>query len=684
MNESLTTLPTWHPGETLIQERVGVRQRMAEVGPRVIRSFMPDQHRAFYQQLPFLVLGSVDAAGLAWATIQEGPPGFVAAPTPTRLEITATLPVDDPAGPGLVDGAAVGLLGIELHSRRRNRVNGVIGMAPQGFHLAVDQSFGNCPRYIQPRDLHLPAEPDTLPVPPAEHLASLDDDARRLIEGADTFFVASYAEQEGQRRVDVSHRGGKPGFVRVDGDGLLTIPDFNGNLFFNTLGNIIVNGQAGLLFVDYQSGELLQLSGTAEVLFDSPEIAAFAGAERLWSFRPQRLVRRRAALALRWTANPDGEADSVQLTGSWPQARARLQALERGNRWQSLRVARIVEESASIRSFYLAAADGADLVPAQAGQFLPLRLSPDEGQPPLLRSYSLSNAPADGHYRISVKREGRVSGWLHDQLHEGDLLDARLPAGDFTLAASGSHSLVLLAGGIGITPLLAMLRHLVHEGRRTQRFRPVILFYGARRKVERAFDAELAELVAATGGAIQVVRALSDTQDAVAGIDYEVAGRIDMQVLARFLPFGDHAFYLCGPAAFTQALYDGLRGYGIEDARIHAEAFGPAALQRSLPADAVAPARPPIATETVPVIFTESLKEARWTPAAGSLLELAEARGLAPAFSCRAGHCGSCRTRVLSGAVTYPREPAAAVAEGEALLCCAVPAAGSTRLELDL
>ncbi|KTT37838.1 pyridoxamine 5'-phosphate oxidase [Pseudomonas oryzihabitans] len=300
MNESLTTLPTWHPGESLIQERVGVRQRMAEVGPRVIRSFMPDQHRAFYQQLPFLVLGSVDVAGLVWATILEGPPGFLHSPTATTLDIAAVPALDDPASAGLTDGAAVGLLGIELHSRRRNRLNGTLTRTAEGFQLAVEQSFGNCPRYIQPRDLQ--SVPAADPAPAIERLTVLDAAARALIERADTCFVASYAEPNGERQVDVSHRGGPPGFVRVGDDGVLTLPDFSGNLFFNTLGNILLNGQAGLLFVDFARGDVLQLSGTAEVLFDTPEIAAFPGAERIWTFRAKSLVRRRGALALRWAS----------------------------------------------------------------------------------------------------------------------------------------------------------------------------------------------------------------------------------------------------------------------------------------------------------------------------------------------------------------------------------------------
>ncbi|WP_338547005.1 pyridoxamine 5'-phosphate oxidase family protein [Pseudomonas benzopyrenica] len=675
MHESL---PTWHAGETLIQERLGVRERMAALGPRVIRSFMPDQHRQFFAQLPFVILGSVDAEGAAWATILAGQPGFLASPTPTTLDIAAHLSAEDPATPGLGDGAAVGLLGIELHTRRRNRMNGTLSVTAQGLRVTVDQSFGNCPRYIQLRDLSVVHAPGPPPVASVENLTCLDADARALIAGADTFFVASYADQQGQRRVDVSHRGGKPGFVRVGAEDLLTIPDFNGNLFFNTLGNVVANGRAGLLFVDYEHGDLLQLSGTAEVLFDSPEIAAFDGAERLWAFRPRRIVRRRAALALRWKAQARGASDSSQLTGSWLEVERRLEAGAQGRHWRPLRIARIVQESTTIRSFHLEPVDAAGLPPYQAGQFLPIRVTPRPGQPYLVRTYTLTSLPADGRYRISVKRDGLVSQLLHDQWREGDLIEARMPAGDFTLAPADTRPLVLLAAGIGITPLLAMLRQLVHEGRRT-----VTLFYGARTRAERAFDRELAELLAQAPESIRMIRVLSDPSDALPGVDYDAAGRIEMALLERYLPFGDYDFYLCGPAAFTQGLYDGLRGHGIEDDRIHAEAFGPAGLMRTVTATAEV-TRPAVSTETIPVRFTASGREARWTPAAGSLLELAEAQGLEPAFSCREGHCGSCRTRLLKGAVTYLKEPAAAVGANQALLCCARPAAGSAPLEFDL
>lgn len=688
MTDTTIQQPIWHPGEILIQEKLGVAERMNAVGQRVVRNSMPDQHREFFAQLPFIVLGGVDAEGDAWAGMLEGQAGFMASPTPTTLDISVRPHAGDPLGRGIGEGAAVGLLGIELHTRRRNRMNGVVVAGGQGVRVAVEQSFGNCPRYIQQRDFTYARDPAAPFSGEIDELPALDDAARGLIEQADAFFVASYANLQGRRQVDVSHRGGNAGFVRVDEDGTLTIPDFNGNLFFSTLGNVVANGKAGLLFVDFASGDLLQMTGDAHVIFDSPQIAAFQGAERLWTFRSRRIVRRPGGMALRWALRSDGWSDSSLMTGNWQQAADRLRAVQYATQWRTLRVSRIVEESRSIRSLHLEPVDGAGLLPHVAGQHLPIRVRLAAGEKPLIRTYTLSVAPSDGLYRISVKREGPVSQFLHDDLHEGDLIEARAPAGAFTLDPQDERPLVLLAGGIGITPMLAILRDVIYEGWRRQRIRSVTLFYAARSKAERAFDQELADLVAAAQGAVRLVRVLSDTGSAEPGIDYETSGRIDMALLTRYLAFDDYAFYLCGPPAFTQGLYDGLRGYNIADRRIHAEGFGPASLLRSPDQPTVAAVTLPPATEPVAVLFTESLKEARWTPESGTLLELAEARGLEPEFSCREGSCGTCRTRLLKGAVSYLKQPTAALGDNEVLICCAVPAqsqdAGEEPLELAL
>lgn len=680
-----TEMPSpWHAGEITLQRGLGVAERMAIAGQKVIRDHMPDQHRIFFAQLPFLVAGAVDSAGDAWATLLTGAPGFAHSPDPRTLAFALARVATDPANAGLNDGDAIGLLGIELHSRRRNRMNGHVRRSSDaGFAVHVEHSFGNCPQYIQLRDWQMVDKPAAAPgkMVRQDHL---DAAACAMIAAADTFFVASYLDGDAGRQVDASHRGGKPGFVRIEADGALTIPDFAGNLHFNTLGNFLLNPRAGLTFVDFASGDLLQMTGEAEVILEAPEIAAFQGAERLWRFRPRIVVRRPAALPLRWTFR-DWSANSL-MTGSWEDTASRLQAQALATQWRPFRVARIVDESAVIRSFHLEPADGAGITPHRAGQHLPIRLAIPGEAKPVIRTYTLSTAPSDGAYRISVRRQGLASAFLHDQIGVGDIIEARAPAGDFTIDAAERRPAVLIGAGVGVTPMLAMLRHVVYEGLRTRRVRPTIFIQAARTRSERGFDAEIAELVARADGKVQLVRTLDDAEGAVAGVDFDADGRVDIALLRQVLGFDDHDFYLCGPPPFMQSLYDGLRDLNIADSRIHAEAFGPASMRRRVDA-AAAPAAKPSAAP-VPVAFAASTKEARWAPGSGSLLDLAEARGLSPEFSCRGGSCGTCRTRIIAGAVAYETPPSASVGADEALICCAMPAdtasGGGDRLILDL
>lgn len=313
-----TSLPVWHAGELQMQRSIGEAERMADVGSRVIRDHLIEQHREFYPLLSFVVLGAVDERGDAWATLRAGHPGFLHAPDPLSLRVATASDHGDPAESGFGDGASVGLLGIDLATRRRNRLNGVIrGRSAQGFEIGVRQSYGNCPKYIRLRTTAFAREPAApSPIPP-QPLSTLDAAARAMIEGADAFFVASYVDGPCGRQVDVSHRGGRPGFVRVDEEGALTIPDFTGNHFFNTLGNFALNPKAGLVFADFASGDLLQLSGDAALLTDSPERAVFRGAERLWRFQPRRILRRCAALPLRWADVPNGESPFLANTSRW-------------------------------------------------------------------------------------------------------------------------------------------------------------------------------------------------------------------------------------------------------------------------------------------------------------------------------------------------------------------------------
>ncbi len=312
--------PAFHAGERQVQARAGVQERMEQIGPRVIRDHMPDQHRAFFSQLPFLIAGTVDRTGQPWASPLAAPPGFIQSPKPTQLVVNAQPLPGDPLADTLATGAHIGLLGIEPHTRRRNRLNGVVNnLGASGFSLQVHQSFGNCPQYIQAREARYVSR--LARTEPAVHRGDeLDAAARRMIAAADTFFIATaYAgnRQEAGRAagVDVSHRGGKPGFVRVDADGTLTVPDFLGNFFFNTLGNIAVNPRAGLLFPDFETGDLLYLAVTAEIVWEGAELESFAGAQRLLRFSVREMRRIEASLPLRW--GPMALSPVLDATGRW-------------------------------------------------------------------------------------------------------------------------------------------------------------------------------------------------------------------------------------------------------------------------------------------------------------------------------------------------------------------------------
>jgi uncharacterized protein len=319
----------FHAGEQALQERAGTRERSARAGARMIRDFMPEQHREFFAAQPLVFVGSIDERRRPWASLLSGPPGFLASPDARTLRVGARPAAGDPLAATLAAGAPLGLLGIELATRRRNRMNGIVlRVEPDGFEVGVRQSFGNCPQYIQARSGFLDLR---APGAQAMHAESglLSDRSIDLVRRADTFFVASASSRahadDPAEGVDVSHRGGRPGFVRVgaeNGRSTLVAPDFAGNGLFNTLGNLALNPRAGLLFVDFESGDVLSLTGTAQVLWDGAELAAFAGAERLVKFHVEEGSLREKACALRWSAPQP--APQLARTGSWPEVDAAL------------------------------------------------------------------------------------------------------------------------------------------------------------------------------------------------------------------------------------------------------------------------------------------------------------------------------------------------------------------------
>ena len=249
-----TDVSPFHEGEIAIQERLGVRD-VETWARRGIRSHMPDQHRDFFTAQPFLIVSARDGDGRPWATLLEGGEGFVSSPSAETLDIQAQTVLGDALEDGLVPGADLGILGIELASRRRNRVNGTLQSTKDGqLRFAVGQSFGNCPQYIRERGLWWSEE---TPDPKVTRSSVLTDRQSDWIASADTFFIASgFSGASGERSsgMDVSHRGGEPGFVDILDSGRIRFPDYAGNNFFNTLGNILLDERAGFLFLDFSSG----------------------------------------------------------------------------------------------------------------------------------------------------------------------------------------------------------------------------------------------------------------------------------------------------------------------------------------------------------------------------------------------------------------------------------------------
>lgn len=281
----------FHPDELAAQARAGVTSLRSG-----IRDFMPEQHRSFFAALPYLLVGAIDRGGWPLATLLEGNPGFVSSPDPATLHIDALPASGDPAAGMIRVGEEIGILGIDFGTRRRNRANGIVSrLDAGGFSVAVRQSFGNCPQYIQRRALTRVESVASR----VRELTALEPESLSLIRRADTFFVAtrSRADVGPAGGADISHRGGRPGFVRAEGDTLF-VPDFRGNRYFNTLGNLIGEPRASLLFLDFDSGDLLQLQGLASMDW-SPTAAALEGAERTWQFRVTHGWYRPRAAALR-------------------------------------------------------------------------------------------------------------------------------------------------------------------------------------------------------------------------------------------------------------------------------------------------------------------------------------------------------------------------------------------------
>ncbi|HEY6637528.1 MAG TPA: MOSC and FAD-binding oxidoreductase domain-containing protein [Solirubrobacterales bacterium] len=341
--------------------------------------------------------------------------------------------------------------------------------------------------------------------------------------------------------------------------------------------------------------------------------------------------------------------------------------------FRQLNVTAIEAESDSVISIRLENPDGGPLPAAQPGQYLTLRIQPDEHTGSVLRNYSMSGPPDAGYYRITVKREheGVASGYLHTRLHVGDQLEIAAPRGTFILDHTQAPVL-LISAGIGATPVLAMLQALAEEHSE----RKIWWLHGARSSREHSFDAEARGLLDSLPNVRTHIYYSRPGPKDRKGRDYEKAGRLSAALIAELTPPRDADAYLCGPTAFMEEISAGLAAMGLDASRIHTEPFGPA--PGLTPGIASTPARAPHPPAGQPgtgpkIEFARDNLSVRWSDDFGSLLELAEACDVPVRWSCRTGVCHNCETTLIAGNVDYNPDPVEPPAEGNLLICCSKP-----------
>lgn len=358
--------------------------------------------------------------------------------------------------------------------------------------------------------------------------------------------------------------------------------------------------------------------------------------------------------------------------------------------FRDLKVVAKIAASSLITSFHLEAADGSALPAFRPGQFLVFKIPSGDAKGHVLRNYSLSGSPEDlSHYRISVKREpsvgpglpvGLSSNYLHDSIAVGDVLIADGPRGEFVLDEISDRPVVLLSGGVGLTPMMSMLHALAH--RTTRR---ALFMHACENGDVHALRHEVDGLIALRPGLSAHYCYREPSAEDRAAKRFHGDGFITRDVMQSLLCLDDYDFYLCGPPPFMQAMYQTLRGLGVATGRIAYEFFGPArVLDTEVKPKPIAPAAgaaPAPMAGAITVEFRKSGIVAEWNTSAQSLLSFAEDQALEPEFSCRAGICGTCKSHIVSGDVIYFEDPLDELEDGEVLLCCSRP---KTAIVLDL
>ncbi len=629
----------YHEGELEVQAKVGV-SREAEMLAGAMLQSIPAEIAHFIDQQTMAVVGSLDDDGRVWASVLFGESGFIKTVDEQRLSFQRSAchsAAGDPLWRNLTANPQLGMLLIELTSRRRLRVNGRFFVDDDGdCQIEAHRLYANCPKYIQRRRMTITEIADTDAAEPWREGRDLSANQQALISQADTFFVASAHPEQG---VDASHRGGHAGFVQVLSPQRLRIPDFMGNNMFNTLGNFVSYPSAGLVFIDFEHGRLLQLSGRPKVLLNEvDERGETGGTSRFWEFEIETWRESRLPIKLEWRF--------LDYSPYLPEVHQGLDANDETS--LSLRVEWAWMETQTVRCLQLVPSDGRELPPFQAGAHLPVKVRDKLGNW-VERHYSLISNPADRfRYRIGVRVEPDGRGgslYLHNSLQIGVELEAKRPRNHFPLLDDADH-LILLAGGIGITPLISMLYALNAQGRSFE------LHYSAKHVSDLAFRREI-ELLAA-----ERARFYASAESGEPRLDLR-------RILSQNSP--NAHVYACGPRRLILAVRELARQKGWSEDQIHFESFGIA---------------PQSGDREISVELARSGKTVD-VPASSSILDALLDQGVAIPYECKRGECSICKTKLLDGDPDH-RDLCLTPEEQQKAICVCVSRAKGNHLKLDL
>jgi len=352
------------------------------------------------------------------------------------------------------------------------------------------------------------------------------------------------------------------------------------------------------------------------------------------------------------------------------------------DKYINLTVSKKVPESQNITSFYLVSEDGEPLPSFLPGQFLPLKLDIPGQYKPIYRTYSISDSPHKNYYRLTIKREpappdrpdlypGVSSNYFHDQVESGTKLLAKAPRGKFFLDSKSENPVVLLSAGVGLTPLISMMNMIVDSGSNQE----VWFIHGARNSAEHAMGDHIRKVAQQNDNVHVHVAYSKPLKENLEGGDYDSKGYVDVELLKNILPGNEAEFYLCGPPPFMKSLFNGLLEWEVPEYCINYEFFGPASLLKDR-AKVSTPKRAAEAMDCsseIEVEFSKSGIKTNWNPSFESILDLAEANGLSPDYSCRSGICHTCMCRLEDGEVEYVEEPLDPPDEGFVLICASKP-----------